>query len=816
MEEPIDPSALAAVLAADHPLIDPPLIIALLSDYPPSSLPTHLPAIKEQLGILEATLVPDLDDNQDGSLSPAPGSWTESTSVSGTGSAVGIDELASKLESVTTLDSRSSASASEIRKKGKKSSSKTTGTGSRTSTKSGTGNGSATSEKSGTGKGSRGSPSEVDEGEGFDTELELLKSLFPAVPDDTIRTALSSEISLQASIDHLLSLELIRDVEEHGYWPGEETALANGETWEVSKPKPKNKSPPSLNAPRLEDSLLLSPSPLSRSSSVGSKSSRKSRKKETRTIPLVDTLQRKATPATSRPSSRSASVERSPSRGGASRKGKGVTHGPSPNAWHTVSSLSSYLAELLPPHSPNHFLSYLHAPAYHSAYTAVRAALVSLPAKKSPNTEEAEVISRSVLEDVYGFTLEGGSRRDAEKDLEICVNVAGEDVATVMDLMDLLAEISHWPGDDDFFQERPEFAVPSGRSGISSVGTTTPVGSPIVLTNTTFAPASPTLPPTAPVDESVPTLPGKVTRKKKKEPERKEAERTVPGSRAAPSAASHPTAMDAFGQASTPSSPRRKKGDIPQVHVQNWRTVSHARPPPRKNQSHIPTYYRGMIPHDATNASDLASSSASSSLMLSGRAKMSGTTIEDCLAQAQGERQKRESAIRAAGRSFKLAGTNGRLAKGVVAGHYAEQAREAGRRAREWELQAARMVIDSQLQHSVQSHQNHPSVNGTTIHGSGDRSRTIDLHHLTVNEATTLASEASQSWWSSEKERRNERYGSERDGHLVIVTGVGRHSVGNRGVLGPAVAARLEKEGWKVERGDGERGYLVVWGRKGG
>ncbi|KAK8858656.1 hypothetical protein IAR55_002885 [Kwoniella newhampshirensis] len=801
MEESIDPSALASVLAADHPLIDPPLIIALLSDYPPSSLPTHLPAIKEQLGILEATLVPDLDTNDDNgsTSSPAPESWTESISVSGSG--VGIDDLAKRLESVTSLTSASEGAVSkEPKKRTGKGSTADTGRASN----SGTGTG-GTSEKSGTE--SKGSPSEADDGEGFDTELELLKSLFPAVPDDTIRTALSSEISLQAAIDHLLSLELIRDVEEHGYWPGEETALANGEAWDIAKPK--KKSPPLPSAPRLEDSLLLSPSPLSRSSSVGSKSSRKARKKETRTIPLVDTLQRKATPVLSRPSSRSASVERSPSRGLAT---KSVTHGPSPNAWHTVSSLSSYLSELLPPHPANHFLSYLHAPAYHSAYTAIRASLVALPAKSKSNDTEA--ISRGVLEDVYGFTLEGGNRRDAEKDLEICVNVAGEDVATVMDLMDLLAEISHWPGDDDFFEERPEFAIPNGRSGRDSAGTTTPVGSPIVLPITKFAPPSPIPSALEPLPAPpTPTLPGKVVRKKKREPERKEAERVVPGSKPAQTAASHPTAMDAFGQASTPSSPRRKKVDAPQVHVQNWRTVSHARAAPRKNQSHVPTFYRGMISHEGSHEPglDLASSSASSSLLLSGRSKTPGTTIEDCLAQAREERSKRESAIRAAGRSYRLAGQNARLAKGVVAGHYAEQARAAGQRAREWELQAARMVVDNQLNNSSSSH---PSASGTTINGSGGRSRTIDLHHTTVNEATTLAQEACRSWWNVEKEKRAERWGTETNGHLVIVTGVGRHSVGNRGVLGPAVAGKLEKEGWKVERGDGERGYLVVWGRK--
>ena len=42
--------------------MDQPLILALLSDYDANTLTTELPSIREQLGILEASLVPDLDE----------------------------------------------------------------------------------------------------------------------------------------------------------------------------------------------------------------------------------------------------------------------------------------------------------------------------------------------------------------------------------------------------------------------------------------------------------------------------------------------------------------------------------------------------------------------------------------------------------------------------------------------------------------------------------------------------------------------------------------------------------------------------------
>lgn len=81
LDEPLDISALSTVLSVGHalhpcdyehswltlfqaefPLLDQPLIIAILSDHDPNTLDTELPNIRDQLGILEASLVPDLDE----------------------------------------------------------------------------------------------------------------------------------------------------------------------------------------------------------------------------------------------------------------------------------------------------------------------------------------------------------------------------------------------------------------------------------------------------------------------------------------------------------------------------------------------------------------------------------------------------------------------------------------------------------------------------------------------------------------------------------------------------------------------------------
>lgn len=90
----------------------------------------------------------------------------------------------------------------------------------------------------------------------------------------------------------------------------------------------------------------------------------------------------------------------------------------------------------------------------------------------------------------------------------------------------------------------------------------------------------------------------------------------------------------------------------------------------------------------------------------------------------------------------------------------------------------------------------------------------LDLHGVTVADATRIARQRTQSWWGSLGERRiREWSGAGRRGGgpeaYRIITGLGRHSEGGRGKLGPAVAKTLVKEGWKVEV---ESGELLVTG----
>jgi hypothetical protein len=87
----------------------------------------------------------------------------------------------------------------------------------------------------------------------------------------------------------------------------------------------------------------------------------------------------------------------------------------------------------------------------------------------------------------------------------------------------------------------------------------------------------------------------------------------------------------------------------------------------------------------------------------------------------------------------------------------------------------------------------------------------LDLHGVSVASAVRIAKQRTRTWWEGLGEDRiagGGRGRGVREGYR-IVTGLGRHSEGGRGKLGPAVVRALVSEGWKVEVGMGE---VVVTG----
>jgi hypothetical protein len=84
----------------------------------------------------------------------------------------------------------------------------------------------------------------------------------------------------------------------------------------------------------------------------------------------------------------------------------------------------------------------------------------------------------------------------------------------------------------------------------------------------------------------------------------------------------------------------------------------------------------------------------------------------------------------------------------------------------------------------------------------------VDLHGVTVKDAVRIAKARTEAWWTGKGGRGvmgvDGRIGErEAAGGFRIVTGVGRHSEGGRGKLGPAVVKMLQVEGWRISAGEG-------------
>jgi hypothetical protein len=115
----------------------------------------------------------------------------------------------------------------------------------------------------------------------------------------------------------------------------------------------------------------------------------------------------------------------------------------------------------------------------------------------------------------------------------------------------------------------------------------------------------------------------------------------------------------------------------------------------------------------------------------------------------------------------------------AAAGYYSSVGRDHDARAKGYSAAAAEAFVDAQ-----------------------SSSHEVDLHGVSVKDAVRIARERVTTWWVSLGDSRVEgRAGAGKA--YRIVTGVGRHSDGGKGKIGPAVARMLLREGWKVEVGEG-------------
>lgn len=125
---------------------------------------------------------------------------------------------------------------------------------------------------------------------------------------------------------------------------------------------------------------------------------------------------------------------------------------------------------------------------------------------------------------------------------------------------------------------------------------------------------------------------------------------------------------------------------------------------------------------------------------------------------------------------------------GGAAAYYSEVAREHMENSKRFQAAAAHSFVVSQ-----------------------STSNMLDLHGVTVADATGIARAKVAEWWETLGDAKHASGGGgpARAGYHVVV-GLGRHSKDGSSRLGPAVTKMLVREGWRVEIGQGE---LIVTGK---
>lgn len=117
---------------------------------------------------------------------------------------------------------------------------------------------------------------------------------------------------------------------------------------------------------------------------------------------------------------------------------------PTVDPWTRISSLSSRLASLLPPHPPSIFSSFLHSPQYATSYDAVRACLRSL-CKSNNLSDEQSTLLISLLDIIMvSDDIEVRSQVISDVELSVCVTEGRADDA--LDLAYLLHDLESSTG----------------------------------------------------------------------------------------------------------------------------------------------------------------------------------------------------------------------------------------------------------------------------------------------------------------------------------------------------------------------------------
>lgn len=553
----------------------------------------------------------------------------------------------------------------------------------------------------------------------------FLVEMFPTLPLDVIQDHLQEagialdeeEADLTFVIETLLSVELLRDVEERGDWPDEENLasfLSGPLPQPFSNPRNKRQTEKEIigtvkiqprNPPTIPKPDLLGPKPVDRPLSLsipryadvkrqlGDQTSRESigKKSSIRTLRATASDGYLTSDTDSVASEKSYNVKKvrkdlpgvatsyAKEIKGARKLKSSESDGTLAKGWQRLQSMAQFLSDIIPSAqaTESYFLSYFHTEGKQSLHGALRSALIPLMVPESQVEKELAAL-KDVLVAPAGDDW-------SDEFYALSIRATKGNMSNAIDLFALLKELSETDADRDMWA----VMEPSNE----------------------------------------------------REPDDR-------ASRQAAAQAAFRTEfegqMDDF-PVTTSGSKRIIKPIRKGEHVQNWKKIQK---PGRKEYTSdhplaafIPSYARGETPNIPIRGSLFHDFNST--------APTGDYDLAICRQQAAELRQKRESAMMQAGRYFKAKAPSGMGAAAgrQVAAFYASEARRYENNARIWEIRAARQVVKAQRYVEFSSSRTPlPTHCANIAINVSDGPFSIDIHHLTVAEASVVVRESVEAW----------------------------------------------------------------------
>lgn len=122
------------------------------------------------------------------------------------------------------------------------------------------------------------------------------------------------------------------------------------------------------------------------------------------------------------------------------------TVGATPDPWTQISSLSTHISSLLPPHPPSFFLSFFHSPNHATSCDALRAALTSLCKSKQDTDNHTTIVSNLIdilLPD--NEDVDPGLDARITADIRLSVTVTDGRATDALDLVNVLRDLDTRP-----------------------------------------------------------------------------------------------------------------------------------------------------------------------------------------------------------------------------------------------------------------------------------------------------------------------------------------------------------------------------------